>query len=171
VEIEQHVRALIRDVVCGYLEPDLRSVADDILIAGDEPIEIRAHDTREEADAGVRADAEEDPDAADEPDPSWEHPAVNAETRLPDGPGTAADPRSSAWAVTALPGPRTFREAEPPRVEDRVEVEDDVVEDDVVEAAGDAVGASAVQPELDAGVIHSADWDADDDPSSYSAPI
>ena len=37
-EIEQHVRALLRDVICGYLDADLRALADDILIAGQDPI-------------------------------------------------------------------------------------------------------------------------------------
>jgi hypothetical protein len=119
---------------------------------------------------------------------------VNAETRLPDGPGTAADPRSSAWAVAALPGPRTFREAPPPREEERVEVAvaDEVtiadaplpVEEqptvdfpgpeprfepaaDPVEPAGE--DEAPVQFQLDTGVTPSADWD--DDPASYSAPI
>ena len=32
-ELEQHARALLRDVVCGYLSPDLCSVADDVLLA------------------------------------------------------------------------------------------------------------------------------------------
>ena len=31
-EMETHLRALLRDVLCGYLESDLKSVADDILL-------------------------------------------------------------------------------------------------------------------------------------------
>jgi hypothetical protein len=31
-EVEGHVRALLRDVLCGYLDPDLKGVADDILL-------------------------------------------------------------------------------------------------------------------------------------------
>ena len=31
LELEHHLRALLRDVLCGYLAPDLRTVADDIL--------------------------------------------------------------------------------------------------------------------------------------------
>lgn len=179
-EVEQHVRALLRDVVCGYLEPDLRAVADDILIAGDEPIEIRAHDTRDELDAGVHAEPDADAELELEPedelevDPELEfdrdHPAVNAATRLPDGPGTAADPRSAAWAVASLPGPRTFREAGPPRVEDRVEFEDELQPyeevDEEADTAETAYHEEPQQPRLDDGVIHSTDWDED-----YSAPI
>ena len=31
-EMEGHLRALLRDVLCGYLEPDLKGLADDILL-------------------------------------------------------------------------------------------------------------------------------------------
>src|SRR4051794_13347341 len=49
LELEQHVRGLLRDVLCGYLSPDLKAVADDLLLASSEPIgEIRARDLREE---------------------------------------------------------------------------------------------------------------------------
>ena len=49
-EVEGHLRALLRDVLCGYLDSDLRSVADDILIeTHGEPLgEIEAHDLRVE---------------------------------------------------------------------------------------------------------------------------
>jgi hypothetical protein len=200
-EVEQHVRALLRDVVCGYLDADLRSVADDILIAGDEPIEIRARDVRAGGDADADGDAPADAGAELAPQPELdldaeeleeeerpptrpEHPAVNATARPQDGPGTAADPRSAAWAVTALPGPRTFREAPPPRVEDRVAVgmagQDLTIADEPLPdepetladepfAAHEPLPADPVQTELDTGVTASADWD--DDPASYSAPI
>jgi hypothetical protein len=38
-ELEHHLRALLRDVLCGYLDADLKSVADDILLesSGPEP--------------------------------------------------------------------------------------------------------------------------------------
>ena len=207
-EIEQHVRALLRDVVCGYLDADLRALADDILIAGDEPIEIHAHDTREEPpeevgeqgalavepEPGLFARTEPEPEPEPEPDPEPDHRAVSATIRPPDGPGTAADPRSSAWAVASLPGPRTFREAPPPRMEDRVEVEayedeayeeeayeDQPYEDQPHEDQPYEVEAYADEPtiadeplpeaDVEAGVIHSADWDYDEDPASYSAPI
>jgi len=176
-EIEHHVRALLRDVVCGYLDPDLRSVADDILLASAEPIDIQARDTRdEELEHDHEAQRAPGPDADPESEP--DHPAVNATTRAPDGPGTAADPRSSAWAVAALAGPRTYREAPPPLVEDRVDVE---VEDERTIAdqplpveeppPEEPTGEEPVQQELDAGVTPSADWELDDDPASYSAPI
>jgi hypothetical protein len=31
-EVERHLRALLRDVLCGYLDPDLRVLADDLLL-------------------------------------------------------------------------------------------------------------------------------------------
>src|SRR3954451_21741370 len=47
-EIEEHLRALLRDVVCGYLKPELASMADEILLHS-EPVQIRVHDMRTEA--------------------------------------------------------------------------------------------------------------------------
>ncbi len=48
-ELEAHVRALLRDVLCGYLDADLGAVADDILLEVPEPAagEVEAYDTRE----------------------------------------------------------------------------------------------------------------------------
>ena len=48
-EVERHLRALLRDVMCGYLDADLRSVADGLLLAPAEPFEIKATDVRDEA--------------------------------------------------------------------------------------------------------------------------
>jgi hypothetical protein len=50
-EVESHLRALLRDVLCGYLDADLKGVADDILLERTpEPfIEIRARDLRKQA--------------------------------------------------------------------------------------------------------------------------
>ena len=59
-EVEGHLRALLRDVLCGYLDADLKGVADDILLESDsEPFmdsdtqdsevqEIEARDLRKE---------------------------------------------------------------------------------------------------------------------------
>ncbi len=60
-ELERHLRALLRDILCGYLDPDLKGVADDILLESREPFEFAARDTR-------RAEAREPvPEAAQEP--------------------------------------------------------------------------------------------------------
>ena len=59
-EVEAHLRALLRDVLCGYLDADLKSVADDILLeTTPEPfMEIRARDMRAESrEAGPRREA------------------------------------------------------------------------------------------------------------------
>ena len=57
-EMEGHLRALLRDVLCGYLDSDLKGVADDILLeTSSEPFapaeerfgEVEAHDMREKA--------------------------------------------------------------------------------------------------------------------------
>jgi hypothetical protein len=52
-EMERHLRALLRDVLCGYLDGDLKGVADDILLESPEPpapepFEIEARDLRRE---------------------------------------------------------------------------------------------------------------------------
>ena len=49
-EIETCVRALLRDVLCGYLDADLRRTADDILLTSGAPVEIEARDLREDPD-------------------------------------------------------------------------------------------------------------------------
>jgi hypothetical protein len=58
-EVERHLRALLRDVLCGYLDADLRRVADDLLIAPPEPFQIHARSLREgPATAVARGEAE-----------------------------------------------------------------------------------------------------------------
>jgi hypothetical protein len=55
-EIEGYLRALLRDILCGYLDSDLKAVADDILLETAEPMgTIRARDLREPE----RSDVEE----------------------------------------------------------------------------------------------------------------
>ncbi|MFN2616021.1 MAG: hypothetical protein ABR581_02730 [Thermoleophilaceae bacterium] len=48
-ETEAHLRALLRDVVCGYLDPDLKRIADELLLESREPVEIEVRDLREES--------------------------------------------------------------------------------------------------------------------------
>ncbi|MEA2375287.1 MAG: hypothetical protein QOD53_1750 [Thermoleophilaceae bacterium] len=186
-EVEQHLRALLRDVVCGYLDPDLKSVADDILLAGSEPLDIRARDLREDpepAPAGPDPQPQPQGELDLEPEPM---PDPLADSRAPDGPGTAADPRSAAWAVASLPGPRTRRESPPPpraedRVEDPVAYDDNTIADRPLPRFEPAAQADPqedetidergqLEPALDSGVTPSADWEMDDDAASYSAPI
>ncbi len=66
-EVERHLRALLRDVLCGYLDPDLRGMADDLLLEQPEPFAIRA-----------RALAR-DPVSATAPDPGVEAEPITSE--------------------------------------------------------------------------------------------
>jgi hypothetical protein len=100
-ELEQHVRALLRDVVCGYLTGDLRSVADDILLASADPIEIRARDLRDEPEPGEEPWA---PDLRDEPPPRPEEredgfpePLATGEHDPGDDPGLFARTGDYDW--------------------------------------------------------------------------
>jgi hypothetical protein len=63
-EVEGHLRAMLRDVLCGYLDSDLKGVADDILLeTNPEPfVEIEARDLRVKAAAPP-------PEPAPEPEP------------------------------------------------------------------------------------------------------
>jgi hypothetical protein len=141
-DAENHLRALLRDVLCGYLDPDLKGVADDILVeAGPEPFmgpeagEIEARDLRKElrferAPEPVQEPTPQPyldfgPDAEYEPEPDYE-PAPDYEAELDAEPDTA-----ELEAVTVAPEP--------------------------------------VQHELD-GVTQSADWGWDD-PEDFSAPV
>ena len=92
--------------------------------------------------------------------------------------------------MAALPGPRTYREAPPPREDERVDLEavdERTIADEPLpldeEPPVDEPTAEEpvrleeveyeepVEYELDAGVTPSADWELDEDPASYSAPI
>jgi hypothetical protein len=111
-EAENHLRALLRDVLCGYLDADLKGVADDILVdAGPEPFmgpeagEFEARDLRKEP----RFEREQEPapqpyldfgpDAEYKPEPGYE-PAPDYEAELDAEPDTA-----ELEAVTVPPEP------------------------------------------------------------------
>ena len=57
-EAEGHLRALLRDVVCGHLGNELKLVADDVLLGSPQPVEIAARDMRGEEGVDAR-DTEE----------------------------------------------------------------------------------------------------------------
>jgi hypothetical protein len=65
-EVEGHLRALLRDVLCGYLDSELKGVADDILLeTNQEPfMEIEARDLRQPAREEERV---EEPEPIEEP--------------------------------------------------------------------------------------------------------
>jgi hypothetical protein len=71
-EVEGHLRAMLRDVLCGYLDSDLKGVADDILLeTNPEPfVEIEARDLRAQAPEPVpEAPKPEPPARAPKPEP------------------------------------------------------------------------------------------------------
>jgi hypothetical protein len=85
-EVEGHLRALLRDVLCGYLDPDLKGVADDILVetqpqalgSDERPrtypesfVEIKARDLRKET-----AEPRREPEAEQEQDTSELEPVT-----------------------------------------------------------------------------------------------
>jgi hypothetical protein len=140
-EAEHHLRALLRDVLCGYLDADLKGVADDILIeSGTEPFmetdtqesevqEIEARDLREE--------------------PRFER--AEPQRYLDFDPDIDYDPA--------------------PDYEAELDAEPDTAELEAVTVAPESVSAAPEpeQHELD-GVTHSADWGWDD-PEDFSAPV
>ena len=151
-EMESHLRALLRDVLCGYLDADLKVVADEILIeTHGEPLgEIEAHDLREE-----EPDWEPEAEPDEDPEPDWE-----------------PDPNPPA------PQARRFdREEEPVTFEPDLEWEEeeyDTAEMEPVAVAQEPIQDEPaydepVQHELD-GVTQSADWGWDE-PEDYSAPV
>jgi hypothetical protein len=139
-EIETHVRAILRDVLCGYLDADLRSAADEILVVGGEAVEIQAHDMRRESTVDSRQSTVPEPESwfGPEPEPEVEPEPAQHELRF------------------------TRREPEP---------EHDTGELEVEEEQPEPVTGELPAADDDAGVTPSADWDLDEDPASYSAPI
>jgi hypothetical protein len=102
-EMESHLRALLRDVLCGYLEPDLKTVADEILLESAEPITVEARDLRrrsrferppappEERPPAPPEEPRPEPDPAPpEPDPS-PPPAASADTAELEAVNTSAE--------------------------------------------------------------------------------
>jgi hypothetical protein len=90
-EAEGHLRALLRDVLCGYLDADLKAVADDILVESDADslMEIEAHDLRTQPDPPhprePRFEREDEP-MTFEPELEYEYdPAPDYEAELDHG--------------------------------------------------------------------------------------
>jgi hypothetical protein len=84
-EVEGHLRALLRDVLCDYLDSDLKGVADDILLeTNPEPfMEIEARDLRvpEPVAAAPPPAPEPEPESEPEPEPQPEpEPEPNEDT-------------------------------------------------------------------------------------------
>ena len=94
-ELEHHLRALLRDVLCGYLDPELGQVADDILLEVPDPegAEIEARD--------LRVDAEPEPEDsfAEEPEPEPEEVVAEEPESEPAPPPVAEQDTSEMEAV------------------------------------------------------------------------
>jgi hypothetical protein len=151
-EVEAHLRALLRDVLCGYLDADLKAVADDILLEshGDPLGEIEVRDLREEAQPG----AEPDPPVA----PRFERPQDTEPMTFEPELEWDAEPDYEAEYE-----PEPDYEAEHRRV---AEYDD---EPDTAEIEPVAITSEPVQHGLE-GVTQSADWGWDD-PQDFSAPV
>jgi hypothetical protein len=131
-EVEGHLRGLIRDVLCGYLDPDLKAVADDILLDNQgEPLgEIEARDLRED------------------PEPDEPPPTPRFE-RMPDAEPMTFEPELE---YDHDDDPASDYEAE-------YDTEPDTAEMEPVAVTHEP--AQPVQHQLD-GVTESADWGWDD---------
>src|SRR3954471_1019811 len=91
LELEQHLRALLRDVMCGYLGTDLRSAADDVLLTSNEPLEIKATDLRQEPVMEPPPEPEPEPEPGSLP--VWPPPEPETiDTSMPDPMAAAARP-------------------------------------------------------------------------------
>ena len=146
-EAENHLRALLRDVLCGYLEADLKGVADDILLeTGSEPFMESDTDESELQEFEAR-DLRKEPRF--ERQPEQEH---EPEPYLDFDPDPDFDPAPDY-------------DADAPDYEAEVDAEPDTAELEAVTAAP----VQPVQHRLD-GVTESADW-AWDDPEDFSAPV
>ena len=83
LEVEEHLRAILRDVLCGYLDTDLRAAADDVLLETSERPEIRVRDLREQARAPAAPPAPRfERDGLDPPAPRFEPDGLDPITRL-----------------------------------------------------------------------------------------
>ena len=156
--VEGHLRAMLRDVLCGYLDSDLKGVADDILLeAHPEPFmeEIQARDLRREAE----------PEPAAPPEPALR---AEAEPALRDDPVAASraereQDTAELEAIAPEPEPVVYvpePRPQPPQPSSQAQPQSQVPQQPQ---------PVAVQPQLD-GVTQSADWGFDD-PEDYSAPV
>jgi hypothetical protein len=142
-EVETHLRALLRDVLCGYLDPNLKGVADDILLeTNPEPfVEIEARDLRREPTAGPRRTP-----VAQAPGAGRREPAAGAH---------------GAQAARPEPDTSELEPLEPPEAEPKVER--------FARAPEPEAQPASEQRQLE-GVTQSEDWGWDD-PEDYSAPV
>jgi hypothetical protein len=150
MEMEDSLRALLRDVLCGYLDPELKHSADDILLRSSEPVEISASDTR-------RWPRQEQPMETEAWDLAPVSEVEESDSLEDDGPrATGHGPREEPVAVEESPA------------EERPELE---YSPESGESEPEAYEPEEVDEDLASGVTPSADWGMDEDPESYSAPV
>ena len=77
-EVERHLRALLRDLMCGYLDPDLRGLADDLLLDQPEPSKVGARALRDGPATSAARAPEEPTDVAPEAEPGDVGSAIEA---------------------------------------------------------------------------------------------
>ena len=163
-EVEEHLRALLRDVVCGYLKPELASMADEILLQS-EPVEIRARDLRADpAPVAVPAHPLDPPTVCDPPT-EQSLPPEHRSARLPPEhsamPDPPAAPHHERHQVREFVTPMALV---PPEAEPRVTRLVDVINEPAHKPA------PAPAHEQRALVVDDFAWDLDD-PEDYSAPV
>ena len=90
-EVERHLRALLRDVMCGYLDADLRTVADGLLLDQPEPFEIRAADAQGAVHCGGAVDVRRRQSTGPEPEPEPE-PEAEPQFVFDDDPASFSAP-------------------------------------------------------------------------------
>ena len=97
-EVEGHLRAMLRDVLCGYLDSDLKGVADDILLeTNPEPfMEIEARDLRVRA-----ATPEPPPEPPPPPEPEPEPVANDSNEDTAEMEGVAVQPEREGVTQSA----------------------------------------------------------------------
>lgn len=111
-ELERHTRALLRDLLCGYLEPELKSIADDILLERNaEPAEIEVRDLRREPETDelepvaprprrITAELRRQPEPEPDPEePDFEQPHLEGVTASADWAPLDEDPDSYSAPV------------------------------------------------------------------------
>lgn len=155
-ELEKHLRAILRDMVCGYLDADVRRIADDLLLAES----AAKPEPRIEARTGVRSgarrrkqphveawdeivpDDEEQPEAEDPPEPEFVPPGRARRAR-------AATRKSGLFERTDGGRKRSRRRTKPSEQKTEETI---------------AVGGFDWHRDI-------ADWGFDDDPDDFSAAV
>ena len=167
-EMERHLRALLRDVLCGYLEPDLKGLADDILLKAAEPAPM--------AEPPPPAEPAPQADHATEELEALESAALRVRRLTPeraeDEPRAEAPEFPEAEPPAPQAPPEEFLDAEEPLEEPELpEAEPSELEPDPDPGDPEPDDPGPDDPELEPvgaapeGVTPSTDWD------DYSAPV